>query len=106
MANVAYEIYLDDLQCDTDHQLELTVSLQTDWTNEDGESLSYMTVGGMATNLTDDLNTMFRVGDEELSVVSQEKLEDSLHTICVLSEQVMELRKHLMDQLKKKLEVN
>jgi len=87
-------------------QLELTVSLQTYWTNEDGESLSYMTVGGMATNLTDDLNTMFRVGDEELSIVSQEKLEDSLHTICVLSEQVMELRKHLMNQLKKKLEVN
>jgi len=106
MAKLEYQIYTDDLQCDTDHQLEMTVSLSTDWVDEDGESLDHMTVSGLATNLTEDLDGMFRVGDEELLHTTQDELEESLHTICVLSEQVLELRKHLMDQLKKKLEMN
>jgi hypothetical protein len=106
MAMLEYSVYTDDLQCDQDHQLELTVSLSKDWVDEDGKSLAHMTVSGLSTNLTNDLNQMFRIGDEELLGLSQDDLEDSLHTICVLFEQAGELREHLMNQLKKKMEMN
>lgn len=105
MAKVQNELYIDDIICSVDHQLELSASVNQSWIDEDGHELDGMTICLQA-DLSESLEAMFLVADNDVMTFPIEEIEESIHTLHVLEQQVSELRQRLSNQLKKRMERN
>jgi hypothetical protein len=105
MANVLYELYIDDIQSDENHQLTLSASIVSSWKDEDGQDLDSMTFC-LETNLTESVEAMFLMADRDVDHFPIDEVEDSIHTLHVLESQFRDLRERLETQLKKKKERN
>ena len=105
MARVRQDLYIDDITCSVDHQLELSVSVNQSWVDEDDKDLDSMTIC-LHADLSEAMEAMFLLADNDVMSIPLEELEESIHTLHVLEHQVSELRERLSNQRKKRMERN
>jgi hypothetical protein len=105
MAKVQQELYIDDITCSVDHQLELSASVNQSWIDEDGRELDGMTIC-LHADLSEAMEAMFLVADSDVMTLPIDEIEESIHILHVLEQQVSELRERLFNQLKKRMERN
>lgn len=105
MAKVEYYLFIDDIDCDDNHELELSVSVNMEWRSDDDQSLDDMTVC-LNANLTEALEAMFLLANEDSDQVDLDQMDRSIHTLQVLEHHVGDLRERLMSQRKRRMEKN
>ena len=105
MAKVEYYLFIDDIDCDENHELDLSVSVNMDWRSEDDQSLDDMTIC-LNSNLTEALEAMFLLANEDADHADLDQIDSSIHTLQVLGNHVNDLRERLMEQRKRRMEKN